>query len=138
MSDPFDTDPDDLLESEDQPGKQAEDRYDTEPERPAVDIPQAPEPGNGGEDASAVDFGDVDPELTTLFWKLVLAIKFALLTLALGALFVLFDENPTIGGQLLALGALLSGYVVYRYRETKARLDAGEFDSDGPTGGSDP
>ena len=133
MSDRLDTDPDDILESEDQAGTQAENRYDTEPEAPAVDIPAAPEPPSPGTDADG-EFGDVDPELRTLFWKLVLVIKVALLSLSLGALFVIFDENPVIGGQLLAFGSLFAGFAVYRYRQIKTRMENGEFDTDSQEG----
>ncbi|MFW6435154.1 MAG: DUF7322 domain-containing protein [Halovenus sp.] len=131
MSDRFDTDPDDVLEPDDEAGRQGETQFDTEPDRPAVEIPEAPKPPNMAEtEADLDDFGDVDPQLQRLFWKLVFAIKFALLALTLGALFLVFGENPTIGGQLLAFGLILSVYAVYRYRDGKARIEAGEFDTD--------
>jgi len=130
VSDRFDTDPDEVLEPDDE-SRQAEQRFDTEPDRPAVEVPEAPKPPNMGEtEADIDDFGDVDPQLQRLFWKLVFAIKFALLALTLGALFVVFDESTVVGGQLLAFGAVLSVYAVYRYREGKARIEAGEFDTD--------
>jgi len=131
VSDRFDTDPDEVFEPDDEASRAGEERFDTEPSRPEVEIPEAPKPAEMGEpDGSDIsEFGDVDPELQKLFWKLVFAIKFALLAVTLGALFVVFGENPTIGGQLLAFGAVLSVYAVYRYRDGKARLEAGEFDT---------
>ena len=131
MSDRFDTDPDDVLDPDDEAGRQGETQFDVEPDRPAVEVPEAPKPPNTEvSEADIDDFGDVDPALQRLFWKLVFAIKFALLALTLGTLFVVFDENPTIGWQLLAFGVALSVYVVYRYRVGKARIEAGEFDTD--------
>jgi hypothetical protein len=131
VSDRFDTDPDEVLEPDDDEGRQGEQQFDTEPDRPAVEVPEAPKPPNMPEtEADVDDFGDVDPQLQRLFWKLVFAIKFALLALTLGALFVVFDESTVVGGQLLAFGAVLSVYAVYRYREGKARIEAGEFDPD--------
>lgn len=130
MSDRFDTDPDEVLEPDDE-SRQAEQQFDTEPDRPAVEVPEAPKPPNMEQsEADLDDFGDVDPQLQRLFWKLVFAIKFALLALTLGALFVIFGESTVVGGQLLAFGLVLSVYAVYRYREGKARIEAGEFDTD--------
>jgi hypothetical protein len=130
VSDRFDTDPDEVLEPDDE-SRQAEQQFDTEPDRPAVEVPEAPKPPNMAEtETDFDDFGDVDPQLQRLFWKLVFAIKFALLTLTLGALFIVFNGNTVVGGQLLAFGVVLSVYAVYRYRDGKAQIEAGEFDTD--------
>lgn len=138
MSDRFDTDPDEVLEPDDEAGREGETQFDTEPDRPAVEVPEAPTPPNMEEtEADLDDFGDVDPQLQRLFWKLVFAIKFALLALSLGALFVIFTENTVVGGQLLAFGVVLSVYAVYRYRDGKAQIEAGEFDTDDEQSASD-
>jgi hypothetical protein len=63
-----------------------------------------------------------------LFWKLVLVVKFSLISLTLGALFLTLGNNPSLGLQLLAFGAVLISYGVYQYRKSKARIDSEEFD----------
>lgn len=135
MSDPFDKDPDDVLEPDNSASRYGEDTL--EPDNPASlyeegkfdTAPDPPEPP-GSDTAIEADYSDVDPEVRKLFWKLVLGIKFALLALTLGALFVVFGENTTLGGQLLAFGLLLTGYVAYQYRESKSRLDSGDDEVD--------
>lgn len=135
MSDPFDKDPDDVLEPDNPASRYGEDVL--KPDNPASPYeegkfdtaPDPPEPP-GSDTAIEADYSDVDPEVRKLFWKLVLGIKFALLALTLGVLFVVFGERTSLGGQLLAFGLLLAGYVAYQYRESKARLDSEEFGPD--------
>ena len=132
MSDSVDGDPDDTLEPD-----EAETEYEQRlsPDNPAEpyeegtldvspSIPEAPTP----ESPTDVEYTEIDPELRRLFWKLVLVIKFSLLSLTLGALFLTLGDNPSLGAQLLAFGVVLVFYGVYRYRTSKARIDAEEFD----------
>ncbi|MFT4946063.1 MAG: hypothetical protein ACI8TL_000294 [Natronomonas sp.] len=134
MSDSFDGDPDDLFEPEeaeteygeqqfersDPAARYGEGRFDTSPS-----VPEAPSP----EGSTGVDYTDVDPELRQLFWKLVLVVKFALISLTLGALFLTLGNDQSLGVQFLAFGAVLLSYGVYQYRKSKARIDSEEFDS---------
>lgn len=128
MSDRFDTDPDDVIEPED-PDSEYEDAFDTEQRVPEPSIPEVPEPGINDDDSPITDYDAVDPALKTQFWKLVFVIKFALLSLTLGALLLYFEGRRELGGQLLGFGLILSIYVAYRYRTVKAKMDAGAFET---------
>lgn len=125
MSDSFDGDEPETeygehqLNPDDPAAPYREGSFDTSPS-----VPEAPEP----DDLSDVDYTDVDPELRQLFWKLVLVVKFALISLTLGALFVTLGNDPSLGTQFLAFGAVLVSYGVYQYRKSKSRIDAEEFD----------
>lgn len=133
MSDSFDGDPDDLFEPDEPETEYGEQQLN--PENPATpyeegtfdtsqSIPEAPAP----DDPTDVDYGDVDPELRQLFWKLVLVVKFALISLTLGALFLTLGDDFSLGVQFLAFGVVLISYGAYQYRKSKARIDAEEFD----------
>jgi hypothetical protein len=133
VSDSFDGDPDDLFEPDDAETEYGEQQM--SPDNPAAQyeegtfdtsqsIPEAPAP----DDPSDIDYSDVDPELRQLFWKLVFVVKFALISLTLGALFFTLGNDPSLGSQLLAFGAVLIAYGVYQYRKSKARIDSEEFD----------
>lgn len=134
MSDSFDGDPDDLFEPDEPETKYGEQQLN--PDNPAApyeegsfdtspSVPEAPTP----DDPTDVDYTDVDPELRQLFWKLVLVVKFSLISLTLGALFLTLGNNQSLGVQFLAFGALLISYGAYQYRKSKARIDSEEFDS---------
>lgn len=82
-------------------------RFDVEPE-----VPTAPDPTEA----------DVDPGVARRFWALVLVFNAALLALALGAMFVVFEGNVSLGGQLLLAGLAALGFGLYRYRAAKAYL----------------
>ena len=79
-------------------------------EVPSVDPP----------DLSSVDFGDVDSELMDVFWKLVIGLKVAIVALSLGTLFLIFQQNVLIGGPLVAIGSIASGYCLVKYRHYMA------------------
>lgn len=134
MSDSFDGDPDDLFEPDEPETEYGEQQFNSD--NPAAQyeegtfdtsqsIPEAPEP----DDLTDVDYSDVDPELRQLFWKLVLVVKFALISLTLGALFLTVGNDASLGVQFLAFGAILVSYGAYQYRKSKARIDSEEFDS---------
>lgn len=133
MSDPFDRDPDDLLEPDDaggdlgeqlepdDPGAAYEEgRFDTAPAPPEAPSPSSP---------SEIDYDQIDPELRKIFWKLVLVVKFTLIALTLGVLFVTLGDRTTLGWQLLAFSAVLIGYGAYQYRESKQRIESEEFEA---------
>lgn len=135
MSDPFDPGPEEDAGREDAEGDDAESYYGME--RIGIDSPEASIP-----DAS-VDFenADTDPQVRTLFWKVVIALKATLLTLTVGAMLVVSGENPALGRRVLVLAAVLAGYTVYQYRKSKRRLESGEFDAPdegGPAGEESP
>ena len=135
VSDPFDGDPDDFLEPDDEPSLGPEDPsedYDegaVGTEAPRSPTPEVPSPD--GDSGPLVDYESVDPGLRRRFWVLVLAIKFTLLSLTAGLLFFFVEGNRLIGGQLLGFGLLLASYSIYRYRDTKQRFEASEHEADG-------
>lgn len=107
-------------DGEDSPGswrehEQVDEQY-REPDPESVDIgppvPEAPEPSEG----------NIDGATARRFWALVTVFNVALLALSLGAMFVLFEGNYTLGGQLLVAGAAVFGFGLYRYRTAKAAL----------------
>jgi len=133
VSDSFDGDPDDFFEPDEEdslgPDDPAEE-YEEGSLGTAAPQPPSPEVPEVGVDSDAVmDYDEVDPTLRRFFWLLVLAIKFTLLSLTLGLLFIFFEGNTVLGGQLLAFGVLLASYSIYRYRDVRARIEAGEIET---------
>lgn len=74
----------------------------------------------------------VDPELRTRFWGLVLLFNVALLAVSIGAMLVIFGVDSTLGVQVLAVGLVLTGFGIYRYRKARAAVQdvAGDGDDD--------
>ncbi|MFC7142462.1 hypothetical protein ACFQMA_21815 [Halosimplex aquaticum] len=87
---------------------------------PEVDIPSVPGAADAGEtdeaDAGALD-GDVDPEVSRTFWRLVLVFDVALLAMSLGPMFVFFRSDWDTGGPLFVLGVAAFVYGVREYRQ---------------------
>jgi hypothetical protein len=142
VSDPFDGDPDDVFEPEESETEYGADQFDTSDPAASYEegtfdtspsVPEAPTPEN----PTDVDYSDVDPELRTLFWKLVVVVKLTLLTLTLGVLLITLGDSPSLGWQLLAAGAVLIFYGVYQYRQSKARIDDEDFDPIQPDSDAD-
>lgn len=103
--------------------EQVDEQY-REPDLEGADVgPEIPTPPDPSEN-------DVDPELARRFWALVLVFNVALLALSLGAMFVVFERNYSLGGQLLLAGGATFGFGVYRYRTAKAHLADGPEDGD--------
>lgn len=100
------------------------------PEEPTVDVPEAPKPPD-----YAAKYEDVDTDLRVVFWRVVFLWKFAVIGLTLGALLFVFDGGPSLGLELLALGAILLGYAIVRTKRDKERIESGEFETD--DGGDD-
>lgn len=88
--------------------------HEPDPDAIGPEIPSAPDPTERE--------GEVDPEIRARFWGLVLVFNVALLALSLGAMFIGFEGNLELGGQLLLVGGILGAYGLYRYRSTKAEL----------------
>lgn len=83
-------------------------------------IPEPPDPES------------VDPSIRVSFWRLVLLFNAALLLTSVGVMFVVFQGELVLGGQLSLVGLGLFGYGFFRYRRATAEL------GDGGTGDSDP
>lgn len=66
---------------------------------------------------------DVSADLLKDFWALVLVLNAAILSVALGLLF-LFFEGATYGAYLLGAGLVLAGFAVRRYRTARRRNDS--------------
>lgn len=95
--------------------EQVEEQY-REPDPEGSDVgPEIPTPPDPSEN-------DVDPELARRFWALVLVFNVALLALSLGAMFLVFERDYSLGGQLLLAGAAAFAFGLYRYRTAKAYL----------------
>ncbi len=77
------------------------------------DVPSVPDPAEN----------DVDPELSRRFWALVLVFNAALLATSLGAMFLVFEADYTLGGQLLVAGLAAFAFGLYRYRAAREYLD---------------
>jgi len=82
----------------------------------------------------ALENAEVNPELRVLFWKLVLLYKLTVIGGSLGVLFLLFDKGPDVGLELFAGSLVLLVYSLYVTKQSKERIDAGEFDSDDSDG----
>lgn len=89
---------------------------DLDPGDVGPEIPTAPDPTEGDGDSQS------NPRVQTLFWTLVLVLKFALITTSLGLLMIGFDRLPSLGWQLLAAGLVLFVYAGYRYRRSRREL----------------
>lgn len=86
---------------------------------PEVDIPSVPgaaEAGTDEADVGAFD-GDVDPEVSRTFWRLVVVFDVAFLAMSLGPMFVFFRGDWDTGGPLFVLGAAAFVYGVREYRQ---------------------
>lgn len=89
---------------------------------PEVDVPEVEVPGSDDPVGT-----DVDADVASAFWRLVLIFDVALLALALGPMFLYFEGDLRRGGMLLAFGALVFVYGVARYREFR---DVGDVPGD--------
>jgi len=101
-------------------------------ERPRAERPTAevPEPPSTRTEELREQADAVDPAFKTLFWKLVLTYKLAIIGLTLGILLSVFGSHPTRGPALAVGGAVLLLYAMVQTYRGKARVDAGEFDLD--------
>ena len=126
MSDPLDDPIEELVET-------AEDALDAEAEEdddgrelsvpsPSAPRPSTPEPSADRPDTDRRLSVDVDSTLGALFAALVLSIKFGLLALTLGVLFLVVAGRPLVGGLLLAVGLVLAVYTGVRYRQATALI----------------
>jgi len=94
------------------------------PDEPDQGWPDEPDAQDLGPDVpSPPPRGSADnPEAVQLFWKLVLVFNVALLALAIGPMFIVFQDQWDLGLQIFFVGALAFAYGTvryYRFRETK-------------------
>jgi len=85
------------------------------------DIPEAPSPPDIG----------ASSEVAGLFWQLVLVFNIALLGLSVGPMLAYFEGQVDLGLRITAVGALLFGYGVFRYRQFVRQRDDETEDDDG-------
>ncbi|EMA36709.1 DUF7322 domain-containing protein [Halococcus hamelinensis] len=95
------TDPDDDAETSVIPGA------------PSVDVP----------DTSDVE---VPPEVSHLFWSLVVSVDIAVLLVALGGMFIYFEGRWQLGGVGIVLGLFTLGYAYLKYRVAEPLTDRAE------------
>lgn len=87
------------------------------------------------EDAvEASDVSSVDGETLKNFWALVLVINALVLAYALGLMFLVFEGATTYASYLFAVGLVLTGFAIRRYRNFQRERDG---DSDSRTDGRD-
>ncbi|SIR86523.1 DUF7322 domain-containing protein [Natronorubrum thiooxidans] len=130
------------------------DEYDPEaafrdPDDDSLTIPQVPTEDAGSdlrsdlkaefeEDATAPEFStadtDVDSDLLTHFWALVLVVNAAVLAFALSLLFLVFEGEETYSAYLGAAGLVFAGFAIRRYR-TFERPDDTTAEGDDDTSG---
>jgi hypothetical protein len=103
-------------------------------ERPTAEVPEVPSTRT---EELREQAADVDPAFKTLFWKLVLMYKLAIIGLTLGILLSVFGSHPTRAPALAVGGTVLLLYAMVQTYRGKARLDAGEFDLDSENSGLD-
>jgi hypothetical protein len=102
LLDGTDTNPEDEFLDDRYKEPDVRERFDLEPEPPSPD--------------------DVDPEVQSRFWSLVLIFNVAVLGLGVGGLFILFRNDLAVGTQLVLAGAVVGVYGLYRYRTAKRAL----------------
>lgn len=78
------------------------------------DVPEAPSPPDGA----------ANSEVAGLFWKLVVVFNIALLGLSVGPMLAYFEGQVDLGLRITALGALLFGYGLFRYRQFVRERDS--------------
>ncbi|RJT08079.1 hypothetical protein [Halococcus sp. IIIV-5B] len=83
------------------------------PGAPSVDVP----------DTSDVE---VPPEVSHLFWSLVVSVDIAVLLVALGGMFIYFEGRWQLGGVGIALGLFTLGYAYLKYRVAEPLTDRAE------------
>lgn len=116
---------------------------DSEPEEPFAEYGEVDEPYREPEEGEigpsipeAPDLSDraVDPVVAGTFWTLVVVFNVGLVAVSVGVMFVLFQGNLRLGGQLLLGGAIVLAYGVYKYRRGKELVAQRVDDGDGENG----
>lgn len=108
---------------------EVDERY-REPDESSLspDIPEAPD----------LTDRDVDPVIEGTFWTLVVVFNVGLVAVSIGLMFVIFQGELALGGQITLAGVLVLGYGFYRYRSAKQviseRVDSDGDDSNGDDG----
>lgn len=75
---------------------------------------------------ASFDEVDVDSDLLTDFWALVLIINVVVFAYALAALFLFFEGETAYATYLFAAGLVLTGFGIHRFRAFKDRDDSTE------------
>jgi hypothetical protein len=83
------------------------------PGAPSVDVP----------DTSDIE---VPPEVSHLFWSLVVSVDIAVLLVALGGMFIYFEGRWQLGGVGIILGLFTLGYAYLKYRVAEPLTDRAE------------
>ena len=86
-----------------------------DPESLGPDVPSPP-------DAGAPD----NPQAVELFTKLVVVFNAAVLALAVGPMFIVFQGQTELGLQIFLVGVLIFAYGTFRYYQFRASGDDGE------------
>lgn len=96
-----------------------------EPDQGWPDEPDEFDPESLGPDVpSPPDSGSPDnPEAVELFAKLVVVFNAAVLALAVGPMFIVFQGRWELGLQIFFVGVLIFAYGTYRYYQFRANKD---------------
>lgn len=111
---------------EEHPGK----KYERIAERYEPAEPDDLKPTTNTVGASGHGDSDVSAKLQTRFWLLVLVFNLALLAFSVGLMLVVFEGDQTAGPLLVVAGTVLFGVGIYRYVQTRRRLQRGDFHDD--------
>lgn len=83
-----------------------------------------------GDESMGLSSENAPPGLKTLFWKLVLFYKVAIIGVTVGALLVIFDVRAESGMMVLFGGLLVFAYTLFLSWRGKRRVERGEFETD--------
>lgn len=108
----------DFEEPDPEPTDLEPDQSDLEPDQSDLE-PEEFDPDSLGPSAPdlSANASNADPETARLFWTLVMVFNISLLGVSLGVMFVVFQQNFQLGGQLFLGGSILFAYGYYRYRK---------------------
>lgn len=90
---------------------------------------------NDADDAEAVDFSDVDPDLLHRFVVILLLVKVGVILLSAGSLLIGFRGQLEIGGALVALGVFAFVRAIQHYRSRPTGGDEADHGVDDETNG---
>lgn len=74
-------------------------------------------PASGSADSEDLErITEVDPEVRSLFWRLVVVLKIAIPVVSVGILVAVFTDWTLLGVLIIAGGGVVGGYGLVRYR----------------------
>lgn len=109
-----------------------------DPENDLIDVPAVDIPGDDADEGAAVQ---VDRELATTFWAVVVLVNVGVAGISIGAMVLYFRGQLLLGSGAIVVGALalVRAYYTYRgYRGDEAASDDVAASADGAGSDDDP